>query len=109
MALPALEDLNIADVADVGGRLVSTSDERPNGNWDDLRLRYPGADFAYNALQVGLNRLFSDGMQFRVFYTYSKNMEIVFDGDNDPIGDTGRTRDSNTTSRQLQFGLQLAF
>ena len=109
MALPALADLNIADVADVGGRLVSTSDERPHGNWDDLRLRYPGASSACNALQVGRNRLFSDGMQFWVFYTYSKNMEIVFDGDNDPIGDTGRIRDTSTTSRQLQFGLRLTF
>ena len=106
----ALADLNIADVADVGGRLVSTSDERPNGNWDDLRLRYPGANSACNALQVGLNRLFSDGMQFRVSYNYSKNMEIVFDGNNDPIShrrDTGRIRDTSTTSRRLQFGLRL--
>lgn len=84
MALPALADLNIADVADVGGRLVSTSDERPNGNWDDLRLCYPEADSACNALQVRLSRLFSDGMQFQVSCNYSKNMEIVFDGNNDP-------------------------
>ncbi|MCZ6753058.1 MAG: TonB-dependent receptor [Acidobacteria bacterium] len=75
--LPAIADLNVPRASEIGGRLVHTERNRPNRNWDDLRLRYAGTNSWYNSLQIGVNKKFSQGLQFRGSYTFSKSLDEI--------------------------------
>ena len=73
--LPAVADVNIPRGEIVDGRVFFAATRRPNPNFDDLRYRFPGADSAYNALQITLNRRFDAGLQFRASYALAKSID----------------------------------
>ena len=92
ISLPALADLNMPRAEVVDGRLVMTNPGRPNDNWDDLRLRYPGGNSWYNSLQVSLNRRLSQGLQLRGSYTFSRNIDEISGSQSASDTDAGPNR-----------------
>ncbi|MSV35162.1 MAG: TonB-dependent receptor [Bryobacterales bacterium] len=75
--LPAVADINVAFGDFSSGRAVFPTSSRPNKSFDDLRMRYPGADSFYNSMQLSLQRRMNRGLQYGVSYTWSRNIDDI--------------------------------
>jgi hypothetical protein len=58
-----------------GRKFWTGTDPRLNPNWGAIELHTAGGNSWYNALQFGLNKRLSKGMQFQSSYTWSKVMD----------------------------------
>ncbi|MFQ5777087.1 MAG: carboxypeptidase regulatory-like domain-containing protein [Terriglobia bacterium] len=59
----------------VNGEKFFTPGPRINPNWVGLNVIDTGGNSYYNSLQLGLNKRFSQGLQFQVSYTYSHSID----------------------------------
>jgi len=72
--LVGIKNLNTFD-----GRTVGGDGTRPNPNVNSINLRTNGFGSNYHALQTGVRKRFSNGLQFDANYTYSKAMDEISD------------------------------
>ncbi|MBI4484034.1 MAG: TonB-dependent receptor [Acidobacteria bacterium] len=68
-------DINIPFPQTVDGRLLIPRAVRPNPNFDEIGMYLSDANSFYNALQVTLNKRFSQGFQLQTSYTLSKSVD----------------------------------
>jgi hypothetical protein len=79
--------------------------DRPFPNWGIIFTRTAGASAYYNAMQVEVNRRFSNGLTFNSTYTLAKNLNDN-GGPNSTgfTGETGGGRAADLYNRQAEYG-----
>jgi Carboxypeptidase regulatory-like domain/TonB dependent receptor len=75
--LTGVANVNNVDPVQVNGRLVFTGQERPNPNFEMIRVRHTGYDSWYNSLQLNVTHRYSQGLQMNGSYTLSKNIDTI--------------------------------
>jgi hypothetical protein len=89
----------------VGGRLLAAGLPQSyfrNPQFATAALGCTCTDTSYNALQVSLNRRFSEGLMFQTNYTWGKSLDDISD-DTDGAG-TGLLIPTDSTNRRLDRG-----
>ena len=61
--LAGVANLNNVDPVQIGGRLVFTGQQKPNPNFDTIRVRHTGYDSWYNSMQLNVTHRYSQGLQ----------------------------------------------
>jgi hypothetical protein len=79
--------------------------DRPFPNWGIIFTRTAGATAYYNAMQIEVNRRFSNGLTFNSTYTLAKNLNDN-GGPNSTgfTGETGGGRAADLYNRQAEYG-----
>ncbi|HEU5240324.1 MAG TPA: TonB-dependent receptor [Pyrinomonadaceae bacterium] len=75
-----------------GTQFFPSNATRRNPKFDVVRTVFQGFTSDYNAMNVGLTRRFSDGLQFQMSYTYGKSLD-------NRSGTSGRQEYSNGQAR----------
>jgi hypothetical protein len=75
--LAAVANVNNVDPVEINGRLVFTGQQKPNPNFDTIRIRHTGYDSWYNSMQLNLMRRYSQGLQINGSYTFAKNLDTI--------------------------------
>jgi Carboxypeptidase regulatory-like domain/TonB dependent receptor len=75
--LAGVANLNNVDPVEIGGRLVFTGQQKPNQNFDTIRVRHTGYDSWYNSMQLNVTHRYSQGLQVNGSYTFAKNLDTI--------------------------------
>ena len=75
--LAGVANVNNVDPVAINGRLVFTGQQKPNANFDTIRVRHTGYDSWYNSLQLSVAHRYSQGLQMNGSYTFSKNIDTI--------------------------------
>src|SRR5207249_3185278 len=75
--LSGVANVSNVDPVAINGRLVFTGQQKPNPNFDTIRLRHTGYDSWYSSLQLSVMHRYSQGLQMNGSYTLAKNLDTI--------------------------------